>query len=125
LLERLVPAAERQRADTLLERWGMLAVVVTRPVPMLAETTAILAGASRSMSWPRMGLAAGLGSVPAAVLYAVAGSVAAGIGNTSLVFALVLGIAALTWLIERVRFRGRSDVAAVIQADPASGEVSG
>lgn len=125
LLERLVPATERQRADTLLERWGVLAVVVTRPVPMLAETTAILAGASRSMSWPRVGLAAALGSVPAAVLYAVAGSIAAGIGSATLVFALVLGIAAVTWLIERVRSRRRSDVPAVVQSDPASGEAAG
>ncbi|MCW2135400.1 TVP38/TMEM64 family protein [Arthrobacter sp. VKM Ac-2550] len=125
LLERLVPASERQRADALLERWGMLAVVVTRPVPMLAETTAILAGASRAMSWPRVGLAAALGSVPAAVLYAVAGSIAVGIGSVPLVFALVLGVAALTWLVERVRSRQRAKAPAVIQADPASGEASG
>src|SRR6185436_9370770 len=51
VLERLVTPAERARADYLLARWGALAIIVTRPVPLLAETVAIMAGASR-MSWP-------------------------------------------------------------------------
>src|SRR5215204_2586250 len=39
LLARLVSAKERGQADRLLTRWGMLAIIVTRPVPLLAETT--------------------------------------------------------------------------------------
>lgn len=49
LLDRVVSPHERARADRLLSRWGVLAVVVTRPVPLLAETTVILAGASPPM----------------------------------------------------------------------------
>jgi uncharacterized membrane protein YdjX (TVP38/TMEM64 family) len=43
LLARLVGPEERARAEGLLARWGTLAIVVTRPVPLLAETTAIMA----------------------------------------------------------------------------------
>src|SRR5215216_7345325 len=46
LLERVVTPAERARANSLLQRWGALAVIVTRPVPLLAETVAIIAGTS-------------------------------------------------------------------------------
>ncbi|WP_219418646.1 VTT domain-containing protein [Pseudonocardia nigra] len=106
LLDRLVPASERRRADALLGRWGALAVVVTRPVPVLAETTAILAGATRSLSWLRMGLAAAVGSLPATALYALAGAAAAGFVSVSLIFAVVLVLAAVTWLVERRRARG-------------------
>lgn len=45
-LHRFVPEEERRRADTLLREWGDLAVVVTRPVPILAESVAILAGSA-------------------------------------------------------------------------------
>jgi uncharacterized membrane protein YdjX (TVP38/TMEM64 family) len=34
LLERVVTPAERVRADKMLARWGTLAVIVTRPVPL-------------------------------------------------------------------------------------------
>lgn len=105
LLDRYVPASERQRVDALLARWGVLAVVVTRPVPLLAETTAILAGAAQSMSWARVGLAAMIGSLPAAALYAVAGAAAAGAASVTLVFALVLALASVTWLVESARAR--------------------
>src|SRR5436190_19621764 len=53
LLARVVPPEERARADYLLGRWGSLAIVVTRPVPVLAETVAIMAGVG-SMSWSRV-----------------------------------------------------------------------
>lgn len=107
LLDRFVPTSERQRVDALLDRWGVLAVVVTRPVPLLAETTAILAGAAPSLSWPRVGLAAMIGSLPSAALYAVAGAAAAGAASITLVFALVLALGSVTWLVERARARAR------------------
>lgn len=100
LLRRLVPAAERERADVLLDRWGVLAIVATRPVPILAETVAILAGASR-MRWSQAAVAAVAGSFPAAVLYALAGDVAASFGNAVTVFAVVVAVAAAFWLAGR------------------------
>src|ERR1044072_5178327 len=50
LLERLVTPAERERADRTLERWGALGIVVTRPIPIVAETVAIVAGTS-ALGW--------------------------------------------------------------------------
>lgn len=98
LLDRVVPQHERRRADALLARWGTLAIVVTRPVPLLAETTVLLAGAS-GVGWARTAAAAALGSLPAAVLYALAGAAAADVASTPVVFGLVLMLAAATWLV--------------------------
>ena len=98
LVDRLVPADERRRADALLRSWGDLAVVVTRPVPILAETLAILAGTS-PMTWPRM-LAATLGgSLPAALIYALTGATARKLNDVPLVFVLVLLVAGLFWAV--------------------------
>ncbi len=79
-IRRFVTPAEHDRAGALLARWGVLAIVVSRPVPMLAETVAILAGAS-PLGWTQATLAALAGSFPAAVLYALAGATAMSVGS--------------------------------------------
>ncbi len=101
LLERIVSPAERKRADHLLARWGALAIVVTRPIPLLAETVAIMAGASLSLSWGRMALAALVGSLPPALLYALTGATVANVQSTSLMFGVVLLVTGSFWLIGR------------------------
>jgi uncharacterized membrane protein YdjX (TVP38/TMEM64 family) len=98
LLDRLVPLDERQRANVLLQRWGDLAIVITRPVPILAETLSILAGTS-SMTWTRMTLATFAGSLPAALIYALAGATARRLDNVALVFGLVLAVTGVFWLV--------------------------
>ncbi len=100
LLARLVPEDERRRADALLQAWGDLAIIVTRPVPILAETMAILAGAS-PMGWGRLLLATLAGSIPAALLYALTGATARSLDNAALVFSLVLLVAGLFWALGR------------------------
>jgi uncharacterized membrane protein YdjX (TVP38/TMEM64 family) len=100
LLERLVPPEERAEADRLLCRWGALAIIVTRPVPLLAETVAILAGAS-PMGWGQAAAAAGAGSLPVALLYALTGAVTASFQHGALMFGLVLLVAGVFWVIGR------------------------
>ncbi|MFN0112222.1 MAG: TVP38/TMEM64 family protein [Blastocatellia bacterium] len=99
-LERIVSNEERARIERMLERWGALAIVVTRPVPLLAETTAIMAGAS-AMSWQRLTLASFAGSVPAALLYALTGAVAASFENGALMFGFVLLVSGAFWFVSR------------------------
>lgn len=99
-LERIVSPEERLRVDRMLERWGALAIVVTRPVPLLAETTAIMAGAS-AMSWQRVAIASLAGSVPAALLYALTGAVAASFQNGALMFGLVLLVSGVFWFLSQ------------------------
>src|SRR5687767_1050027 len=82
-LEQVVTPAERARADYLLTRWGALAIIVTRPVPLLAETVAIMAGAS-PMSWSNVFLASLAGSLPPALLYALTGAAVANFQSTAL-----------------------------------------
>lgn len=101
LLERIVTPAERARADRMLARWGTLAVVVTRPVPILAETVAIMTGAS-SIGWLRMALASFAGSLPPALLYALTGAAYANFQSLVLMFAATLLVAASFWLIGRL-----------------------
>lgn len=97
LLNRLVSANERHRANAMLERWGVVAIIVTRPVPILAETVAILAGTS-ALSWGRLCVASLLGSLPAAVSMAAAGATGTSLDSSLLIFALVVLLAGGAWL---------------------------
>ncbi len=97
LMERVVTPAERERASDILARWGTLAIIVTRPVPLLAETVAIMAGTS-SMSWRSLVLASFAGSLPPALLYALTGAAVADLQSTALMFGVVLLVAGLFWL---------------------------
>lgn len=105
-IDRVVRPGERLRAERLLERWGTTAIVATRPVPLLAEAVAILAGAS-GLSWARATLGAMLGSLPPALVYAVAGRSAreAGVSAPLLVVALA-GSAAIASMLPRRREEG-------------------
>jgi uncharacterized membrane protein YdjX (TVP38/TMEM64 family) len=100
-LNRVVTPAEQSRANDLLARWGALAIIVTRPIPLLAETVAIMSGTS-SLGWRTVALASAVGSLPPALLYALTGAAVANFQNTSLMFGVVLLIAGLFWLIGRL-----------------------
>lgn len=102
LLDRLVTQADRARADAFLTRWGDLAVLVSRPVPIAAETVALLAGTS-PLPWSRLLLSAALGSLPPAVLYAAAGAAAANAARGALAFVCVIAIAGIVLLVGRSR----------------------
>ncbi|MGH3036534.1 MAG: TVP38/TMEM64 family protein, partial [Gaiellaceae bacterium] len=100
LVRRLVSSQDHARADRLLQRWGGLAIVFSRPVPLVAETIAILAGASR-LSRSRFLAAAVAGSLPEAVVYAIAGATAASFQNAAAIWTSLLLVAGLFWILGR------------------------
>lgn len=81
------------RGARLVERWGLAAVVLTRPVPVLAESTVVAAGAM-GMPVPAVLTAAALGAVPEAVVYAVAGAAAISSTGAAVIFAAVVALSA-------------------------------
>lgn len=116
VMERIRPA-DRQWAEDLLERRGALAIVVSRPLPLLAETVTVLAGAS-PMPWRLAALAALIGSLPEAVAYGLAGSLAASFPQGAILWALFALIALTVWMIER-EARARS-VQPLVQSEEQS-----
>lgn len=101
LMARIVAAEERARANYLLKRWGTLAIIVTRPIPILAETVTVMAGAS-SLSWSKLVLASAFGSLTPAFLYALTGAAVANFQSTALMFVIVLLAASLFWMVGRL-----------------------
>ena len=99
LMER-VRGDDRARAEALLERRGALAIVISRPIPLVGETVMVLAGAS-NMPWRRAALAALVGSLPEAVVYGLAGDLSASFSQGAVVWSALLAVAIAFWLVQR------------------------
>jgi uncharacterized membrane protein YdjX (TVP38/TMEM64 family) len=99
-IRRLVTPGEHERAGALLERWGVVAIAATRPVPILAETVAILAGSS-PVTWKQAALAAAAGSIVPAAVYAWAGTQAGHVASHAVIFGGVLLMTGVLWWVGR------------------------
>ena len=106
MLALVVPPDERARADAVLARWGIIAIVVSRPLPLLAETILVLAGASR-LTWQTAMVAALVGSVPLCLFYAWAGAASTGVEGGMIVLALTIVLAAFVGFTIRQLERSR------------------
>jgi uncharacterized membrane protein YdjX (TVP38/TMEM64 family) len=98
-VRRYVTDAEYARAARLLDRWGMVAIAATRPVPVLAEVMSIIAGTTSALSWWRVTVASIAGALPAAVAYAVAGHLATKTVGALWLFAALMLMSAAMWLV--------------------------
>lgn len=104
VIRRFVTPAEHDRAGAMLQRWGVLAIVLSRPVPILAETVAILAGSS-PLTWRQAALAAAAGSLAPSIVYAWAGAHANGAASHAVIFCGVLAITGMLWYVGRASAR--------------------
>ena len=107
LIRRFVTEREHERAGAMLERWGVVAIAVSRPIPVLAETVAILAGGS-PMTWTQVAIAATAGSIVPSAAYAWAGASAQGLGMQTVIFVGVIAVTALLFLAGRRPAAGRT-----------------
>jgi uncharacterized membrane protein YdjX (TVP38/TMEM64 family) len=96
-IARFTREPERRQMDALLARWGGLAIALTRPVPILAETAALLAGTT-SMTWGSLMAGALAGSAPISIAYAVAGAYARETSQ-AVVFLGVFAAAGTLWVL--------------------------
>jgi len=102
LVERLVTPGQQRRAEEFLDRHGVWAIVVSRPLPMLAETVAIIAGTSR-VSLRSAVLAGAVGNVVPAVAYAAVGAYTATFLSSLTVFVGVLLVGGIVWFFQEWR----------------------
>lgn len=119
-MARFVSSGERMAADRMIARWGMLAIIASRPVPLLAETVAVIAGTS-PMSWGRVTLAAVIGAFAPSLLYAIAGAAAVDFQSGALVFAAAILLSGAAWFLgQRFEWRTSGGSARKLATEPRS-----
>jgi uncharacterized membrane protein YdjX (TVP38/TMEM64 family) len=101
--------AELARAEALSERRGLLALVLSRPVPVLAEASALFAGAV-AMPLPRYLAATALANAGVSLAYAAVGAMAADASSFLFAFLGAIGVPALVLGAMKLArmFRGRA-----------------
>lgn len=93
---KLVGDAEMARAGRLLERVGPMLLIVTRGVPVLAES-AVIAAAAAGMPMRRFLPPTCLGNLAVALAYGWLGAAAVSAGSFLLLFAGLVALPALGW----------------------------
>jgi uncharacterized membrane protein YdjX (TVP38/TMEM64 family) len=101
-IRKIVSPAEHEYASSLLAKWGVMAVALTRPVPILAETVAILAGSSQ-LTWTQTAVAAAAGSIVPSLTYAWAGANARNANHAIIFGGVMLATGVLWWIGTRRR----------------------
>lgn len=104
LVTRLVPAADMAWLEGVVARHGALAVAALRPIPVLAETSVIVAGAA-GLPLRRFLPACLLSSLGVALAHAGAGAWAVGLPGFLAVLA-ALALPGLAWAVAKSLRRG-------------------
>ena len=82
----------------ILAKWGMMAIILSRPIPILAESICIVAGAS-SMKLHRMLIAAFIGNIPPCFIYAYFGSKMESAADGILIFGAVILLSVICFIV--------------------------
>ena len=99
---RLVGAAELDQMGAVFDRHGALAILLSRPLPVMMETLSLVAGLSlmrrSTFFWASLA-----GTVPVAFLYALAGTWSIETGNLLPGLVILVSVLAAGWLLLRPR----------------------
>jgi membrane protein DedA with SNARE-associated domain len=99
LVRRLATEAELARFQEFFDRWGGLAVIVSRALPVLPEVVSLMAGLAR-MRFGRFAAALAAGCVPTALLFAWLGHISRDAPWYGMVLAVGLPMAAWPVLLK-------------------------
>ncbi len=116
-LTRFIGEADLDRAREFMARWGILALIVSRPIPILAETLCIIAGTS-GLSLRATTSAVTLGLLPIVFLYAYVGATTSNLDSGLLAFVIVIVTASMTWFIGLWFKRNQIDEKSLIRQRP-------
>ena len=111
-LQRFVGDEGMERANAFLHSWGDMAIILSRPIPVLAEAVAILCGSMR-VSPLRLAVFSAMGLYPPCLLYAYAGSRAGAAPEGWQALLWVLGVALLAWVVGRWLYPKRGSTIAM------------
>jgi 3-dehydroquinate synthase len=93
---------ELEEVNRFFERYGALAVIVTRPLPVVMETMSLVAGLSQMPR--RVFLTASIvGTAPIVLIYAYAGAISREVGSLLPAVVILVGVVAAAWLWYRSR----------------------
>lgn len=95
-------------ANRFFQKYGMIAVILSRPIPIFAEAVSITAGLS-GMSRRRLLWGSVLGLLPAAILFALVGTYAVEWDAGTYALLAVVAVAGGVWFLGRHLFKSEPE----------------
>ncbi|MCE3278402.1 MAG: associated Golgi protein-related protein [Bacteroidetes bacterium] len=108
LINKFISEKEKETASKLMMEWGYLAIIITRPIPLLSETVIIIAGTT-GLKWNKMLLSSFLGLLPGTFIYALTGASAIGMDNGVYSFLIVIVVAGFFWVAGKMIKSGQTE----------------
>lgn len=102
----IVGDEEIERLSRAFARHGLAAVAVTRALPVVMETTSVVAGLS-SMKRSVFLAASLIGTAPIVLVYAYAGAVSRQTNSVVPAVVMLVAVAAFGWVVYRIRIEER------------------
>lgn len=100
-LENFFPTEKRTSTANFMEKWGVLAIIISRPIPVLAESVMLLAGTTK-MSFFKIFWSTTLGIFPVVVIYTLVGVYAVEWQENLLIFSFVSFFAVMVFVISKL-----------------------
>jgi uncharacterized membrane protein YdjX (TVP38/TMEM64 family) len=100
LSEKVSSDHNSKQLESLVETWGIIAVILTRPLPLLSEMIAIVAGAQK-LSFRSFLIGSMLGAAPIAILYARIGQLSQTYHPVPITLIVYLLISGLFYFLSR------------------------
>lgn len=98
VMDRIVTPEEKRQANAFILRYGLMAIIISRLLPIVAETVAIMSGTT-NLGWKRVLVATTIGAIPPALIYAIAGSATDSFASGILVTVGVVLLAGIAWMV--------------------------
>ncbi len=93
-LAKKFPLDQRGSTEQFMQKWGRLALAISRPIPVLAESVLLLAG-STQMSFTQAMLSCLLGTIPFALTYVLVGHYALSLSGPLIIISLIALVLAI------------------------------
>jgi uncharacterized membrane protein YdjX (TVP38/TMEM64 family) len=106
-----IKSTEDERAQTILSNYGTLSILVTRGIPIIAESICIVCGYNK-MPFRQYFIMNLIGYVPLCLLYAFCGSIGYSRDTFLISFACSLCISAIFWLVGKKFLKGNLNTVA-------------
>jgi uncharacterized membrane protein YdjX (TVP38/TMEM64 family) len=118
-LEKKFPSEKRGSSRKFLDRWGFLALAISRPVPVLAESILLLSGTTK-MTFSNAMISCFIGTVPFVMFYAAVGKYAmieASWLTTLSLVALILAIGVSLGIVAKKVLKPKNENIAVPESE--------
>jgi uncharacterized membrane protein YdjX (TVP38/TMEM64 family) len=93
---------DEAKARVFLERYGSIAIIASRPIPVLAESVSIISG-TLNWTFKKVLFNSFIGLLPVSFVYSLTGAYSTSFNSAAIAFLINIGMAGLIWLITRLK----------------------